>query len=79
MNIRERWYHLHRARRVFYREQQKHFTELICFGRTIQRVALDSNGTEMVAQELALRVAVMRAAERLVNPPIVYDPELPGV
>lgn len=79
MNIRERWYHLHRARRVFYREQQKHITEFICYGSTIQRVALDSNGTEMVAQEMMLKLAIERAAECLVNPPVVYDPELPGV
>lgn len=65
-DVRKRWYALHRARRVMLRDQKKHAAELMTFGSTIFYVT----GEGPVAEY------IKRAADLMVNPPYITDPEI---
>lgn len=64
---KQRWYALHRARRVFKRDQERHATDLGVFGFAIQRLGTDTPAADYL----------LRAAEFLMNPPLIVDPVLP--
>lgn len=66
MNVRERWYALHRARRVFRRDQQRIAKDLLVRGWAQYKADVDS----------PIGKYLLAAVDMAVNPPYIYDPIL---
>lgn len=66
MSTRERWYALHRARRVFLNEINKRLTELVTFGSSRTIIRPDGPESEFMR----------RALDMYLNPPHIIDPAL---
>jgi hypothetical protein len=63
MTTRQRWYALHRARRVFLHSQGERLTELMAFGSTMQLVTTEGPAAEYIKH----------AMDMLCNPPMIVD------